>query len=165
MKKIGIFYGSSTGVMADVAKRIAARLGVAAEDIHDVAKTAPSEVGEYENLILGTSTWGVGVEQEDWFDFLNGLDMIDLRGKRIALVGVGDETMADTFCSGVGHIYQRLKNSGAYFTGSYPADVYKFNRSEAMVDGQPVGLLLDEVNHPDLTDGRIDGWLLTLTQF
>lgn len=162
MKKFGIFYGSSTGVMADVAHRIAKKLGVADEDIHDVAKSAPSSIADYENLILGTSTWGAGEEQEDWFDFLNSLEMIDLRGKRIALVGVGDETMADSFCSGVGHLYKRLKNTGAYFMGSYPADVYKFTHSDAMVDGQPVGLLLDEVNHPTLTDGRIDGWLLTL---
>lgn len=162
MKKYGIFYGSSTGVMADVAHRIAKRLGVKPEDVHDVAKTAPSAVADYENLVLGTSTWGAGEEQEDWFDFLSGLEMIDLRGKRIALVGVGDETMSDTFCSGVGHIYERLKNSGAYFMGSYPADVYHFDHSDAIVDGQPVGLLLDEVNHADLTDGRIDGWLLTL---
>lgn len=162
MKKFGIFYGSTTGVMADVAKRIAEKLGVSADNVHDVASTAPSAVGDYENLIFGTSTWGSGEEQEDWLDFLNGLDVVDLRGKRIALVGVGDETMSDTFCSGVGEIYNRLKNSGAYFIGSYPADAYHFNHSEAIVDGKPVGLLLDEVNHPDLTDGRIDGWLLTL---
>lgn len=162
MKKFGIFYGSSTGVMADVARRIGVRLGVPSEDIHDVAKVAPSATGEYENLILGTSTWGSGEEQEDWFDFLDGLEMTDLRGKRIALVGVGDETMAETFCSGVGQLYKRLKDTGAYFMGSYPADVYKFHHSDAVVNGEPVGLLLDEVNHPELTDGRIDGWLLTL---
>lgn len=162
MKKFGIFYGSSTGVMADVARRIAARLGLDKADVHNVADTAPSAVGDYENLIFGTSTHGNGDVQEVWLDFLDGLDMMDLRGKRIALVGVGDETMADSFCSGVGMIYNRMQRSGAYFTGSYPADVYKFNHSEAIVNGTPVGLLLDEVNHADLTDGRLDGWLLTL---
>lgn len=162
MAKFGIFYGSLTGVTADVAKRIGARLGVDAKDIHDVGNTAPSEVAPYENLIFGTSTWGSGEEEEDWLDFLDGLEVEDLRGKRIALFGCGDETMADTFCSGVGELYKRLKNTGAYFIGSYPADVYTFKHSEAIVDGKPVGLLLDQVNHPDLTDGRIDGWLLTL---
>lgn len=162
MKKFGIFYGSSTGVMADVARRIASKLNIPADDVHDVAKTAPSAVGDYVNLILCTSTWGLGDEQEDWFDFLSGLEMIDLRGKRIALVGIGDETMADSFCSGIGRLYSRLKNSGAYFMGSYPADVYHFNHSDAIINGQPIGLMLDEVNHPELTDGRIDGWLLTI---
>lgn len=164
MKKYGIFYGSTTGTTASVAKRIAAKLNVPDEDIHNVADTSPSAVGDYENLILGSSTWGAGEEQDDWFDFLDGLEMEDLRGKRIALFGVGDETMADSFCSGIGEIYKRLKNTGAYFEGSYPADVYRFKHSEAIVDGEPIGLMLDEVNHPDLTDGRIDGWLLTLAR-
>lgn len=164
MNKYGIFYGSTTGTTASVAKRIAKKLNVQDEDIHNVADTSPSAVGDYENLILGTSTWGAGEEQDDWFDFLDGLEMEDLRGKRIALFGVGDETMADSFCSGIGEIYKRLKNTGAYFEGSYPADVYRFKHSEAIVDGEPIGLMLDEVNHPDLTDGRIDGWLLTLAR-
>lgn len=162
MKKYGIFYGSTTGVMADVAHRIADRMGIDSADVRDVAKTAPSAVADYENLIFGTSTWGAGEEQEDWLDFLDALDVVDMRGKSIALVGVGDETMADSFCSGVGELYKRLQHTGAHFVGSYPADVYKFKHSEAIVDGKPVGLLLDEVNHPELTDGRIDGWLLTL---
>lgn len=162
MAKIGIFYGSTTGVTAEVAHKIAEKLGVSNSDVHDVAKTAPSEVGQYEVLIFGTSTWGAGEEQDDWFDFLDGLQMIDLRGKRIALFGCGDETMADSFCSGMGEIYKRLKDSGAYFMGSYPADVYKFHHSEAIIDNEPIGLMLDNVNRPDLTDGRIDGWLLTL---
>lgn len=164
MAKFGIFYGSNTGVTASVAKRIAEKLQVKDEDIHNVADTAPSAVGPYENLILGTSTWGAGEEQDDWFDFLDGLQQEDLRGKRIALFGVGDQTMADSFCSGVGEIYKRLKDTDAYFEGSFPADVYKFKHSEAIVDGRPVGLLLDEVNNPELTDGRIDGWLLTLAR-
>ena len=43
MRKIGIFYGSATGTTADVAKRIAALLGVDDSDVHDVADTAPFE--------------------------------------------------------------------------------------------------------------------------
>lgn len=56
MKKFGVFYGSATGVMEKVARRIADRLGLDSDDIHNVAKTAPSAVGDYENLIFGTST-------------------------------------------------------------------------------------------------------------
>lgn len=165
MKKFGIFYGSQTGTTADVARRIAKKLGIDASDVHNVATTAPSAVGDYENLIFATSTWGSGDVEVDWLDYLDALKAMDLRGHRIALVGVGDETMADTFCSGVGIIYDKLKNSGAYFIGSYPADVYRFNHSDAIVDGQPVGLLLDETNHADLTDGRIDGWLLNVAGY
>ena len=58
MKKTGIFYGSSTGKTEDVAKRIAARAGIADKDIHNVAETKPSEIAEYDILLLGSSTWG-----------------------------------------------------------------------------------------------------------
>ncbi len=160
--KTGIFYGSTTGTTRKIAETIAERLGVSSDDIHDVANVGPSAVAPYDLLICGTSTWGNGEIQTDWLDFLDGLEMEDLRGKKVALFGIGDETMADTFCSGVGELYKRIKRTGAEFVGSYPANVYKFNHSEAIVDGAPVGLLLDEVNHPDLTSGRIDGWLLTL---
>ena len=36
MKKIGVFYGSSTGTTEGVAETIGQKLGVAAADIHDV---------------------------------------------------------------------------------------------------------------------------------
>lgn len=161
--KTGIFYGSTTGTTRKIAETIAERLGVPSEDVHDVANVGPSAVAPYDLLICGTSTWGNGELQTDWLDFLDGLEMEDLSGKKVALFGSGDETMADTFCSGVGELYKRIKRTGAQFVGSYPANVYKFNHSEAIVGGAPVGLLLDEVNHPDLTPGRIDGWLLTLS--
>lgn len=165
-KETGIFYGSTTGATEKVAREIAKKLNIDSSHVHNVADVAPSTVGEYTNLIFGTSTWGDGQEQEDWFDFLDGAQQLDLRGKRIALFGLGDETMADTFCNGVGELYRRLKDTGAQFVGTYPANVYDFNRSEAIgEDGQPVGLLLDQMNHSDLTDGRIDGWLLTLQPF
>lgn len=160
--KAGIFYGSSTGTTREIAEMIASRLGISADDVHDVAKTNPSAVEPYDLLICGTSTWGDGEIQTDWLDFLDGLDMVDLHGRKIALFGSGDETMADTFCSGVGELYKRLRRTGAEFIGSYPANVYKFNHSAAIVNGEPVGLLLDQVNHPDLTSGRIDGWLISM---
>ena len=163
MEKTGIFFGSTTGTTEHVAKMIAERAGIRPADIHDVAYTEPSTVGGYDTLVLGTSTWGSGEPQADWLDFLDGLEALDLRGKRISLFGCGDETMAETFCNGVGELYKRLKDTGAEFIGSYPADVYHFTRSSAVgSDGVPVGLLLDQVNHLDLTPGRIDGWLLTV---
>lgn len=161
MDKIGIFYGSNTGATRRVALTIADKLGVDHSDVHSVAQAAPSTVAPYTTLIFGTSTWGDGDIQDDWADFLDGLQMVDLRGKRVAIFGLGDETMAETFCNGVGEMHRRLADTGAEFIGSYPANVYHFHHSTAISpSGQPYGLLLDQVNHADLTDARIDGWLL-----
>lgn len=91
MKKTGVFYGSLTGVTAAIARRIAAKLGVSDDDVHDVAKTAPSVLGDYEIDILGSSTWGSGEPERDWLDFLDGADALDLKGHKIAVFGCGDE--------------------------------------------------------------------------
>lgn len=165
-KETGIFYGSTTGATEKVARLVAGKLGVDSSDVHNVADVGPSALGSYTNLIFGVSTWGDGQLQDDWFDFMDGAQQLDLRGKRVALFGLGDETMAETFCNGVGELHRRLKDTGVQFVGSYPANVYNFEHSDAIgSDGQPYGLLLDQMNHPDLTDGRIDGWLLTLEPY
>lgn len=159
MKKTGIFYGSTTGTTADVAQRLGRLIGISDEDIHNVAEVAPSKFGEYETLLLGTSTWGSGELQEDWYDFVDGARALDLKGHRIALFGCGDETMSDTFCGALGELYRSLQNTGAEFFGAYPADCYTFESSGSMDDGKMVGLALDEVNHPDLTDSRLAAWV------
>ena len=166
MRKIGIFYGSATGTTADVAKRIAALLGVDDSDVHDVADTAPSKVGGYDVLVLGTNTWGDGDLEDDWFDFLAGLESLDLAGKKIALFGCGDETMDDTFCSGVGELYERLQPTGATFIAPYDTIGYTFAHSKAKPNDslEAVGLLLDEVNHPELTAARLAGWTALISK-
>lgn len=161
MKKTGIYYGSSTGTTEEIAGRIAKILGVSAEDIHNVANSAPDSVAEYQVLVMGTSTWGAGDLQPDWYDFVAGVQALDLRGKKIALFGCGDETMSDTFCSGVGELHDRLVATGADFIGEYDTDGYTFEKSAAVRDdnGKAVGLLLDEVNHPEMTDFRLRSWI------
>ena len=105
MAKTCIFYGSETGTTADIARRIAKELGVSDADIHDVADTAPDRLGDYDLLILGSSTWGAGEVAGGWYDFLAGASALDLTRKQIALFGCGDESMCDTFCNAVGEIY------------------------------------------------------------
>lgn len=160
MKKTGIFYGSITGTTEKIAHRIGELLGVDEKDIHNVAEVAPSAVAPYDLLVCGTSTWGDGNVEEDWYDFLDGAESLDLSSKEVALFGCGDETMEDTFCSGVGKLYHRLAETGAKFIGAYDTIGYRFNHSEAIPDNHvdAVGLLLDEVNHPELTETRLRGW-------
>lgn len=164
MKKTGIFYGSTTGTTQKVAENIGKLMNVASSDIHNVANSAPSEVGKYDLLLLGTSTWGSGELQDDWSDFIAGLEVLDLKGKGIALFGCGDESMADTFCNAVGVLYDRLQNTGARFIGFYPAGCYTFEKSDAVSDGIGRGLLLDDVNHPELSADRIKGWVADVSK-
>lgn len=156
--KTGIFYGSATGTTADIARRIGKKLGVADTDIHDVAITSPDKTGQYDLIVIGSSTWGNGELEEDWYDFIAGMQVLDLSDKKIAIFGCGDETMADTFCNAVGILYERLRGTGATFIGEYPAADYSYRHSDATDGATMRGLVLDQVNRPELTDQRISLW-------
>jgi flavodoxin I len=65
MKKTGIFFGSSTGTVEDLAQRIAGKLGIDSSDVINVAEVDADAVAPYEVLLLGSSTWGAGDLQED----------------------------------------------------------------------------------------------------
>lgn len=164
MKKTGIFYGSTTGMTENVANIIANKLGMTSADVHDVAKIRAESIAPYDLLILGTSTWGAGELQDDWYGALKILKKCDLTEKEIALFGCGDsETYADTFCDGIGLLYDELKDSGAKFTGNnVPTSGYSFSSSFAVVDGKFAGLPLDEANEPEKTESRIENWLATI---
>ena len=160
MKKMGIIYGSSTGTCESIAQTIAGKLGVASADVIDASKITTEKVGGYDILLLGTSTWGDGELQDDWYDAIKTVKAADLNGKIVALFGCGDsESYCDTFCDGMGVLYDQLKNSGCTFVGAVPADEYSYSSSIAVIDGKFVGLALDDVNESDKTEERINNWM------
>ena len=160
MDKTCIIYGSSTGTCQAIAEKIAGRLGLAQADVYDVANITADTVSGYKNLLLGTSTWGAGELQDDWYDGLEKLKGADLVGKTVALFGCGDcESYGDTFCAAMAVIYEGLKGSGAKFVGQVSTDGYTFDDSAAVIDGQFIGLPLDDVNEDDKTDGRVEAWI------
>ena len=163
MGKTAIIYGSTTGTTEDIAGRIASKLNIAKEDMYEISKVTADTVAGYDTLLLGSSTWGSGDLQDDWYDGIETLKGADLAGKKIALFGCGDSSSySDTFCSALGTIYNDLKDSGATFVGSVDPSDYTFDGSDAVVDGQFVGLPIDEVNESDKTDERISNWVASL---
>lgn len=46
--------------------------------------------------------------------------------------------------------------------GAWPVDGYAFKASQAIIDGRFVGLALDPVSQPALSEARIDAWLQQL---
>ena len=157
MKKTIVVYGSSTGTCQSIAETIASKLGVEAID---VTQFDADVIAANDNLLLGTSTWGAGELQDDWYDGLNVLKAADLAGKTVAVFGCGDsESYSDTFCGAMAEIYNSAKDAGATLVGEVSTDGYTYDDSEAVVDDKFVGLALDDVNEDDKTEGRIDAWL------
>ena len=163
MKKTGIFYGSTTGTTESVARLIADKLGIAPADVHEVSKVDTALVESYDALILGTSTWGDGELQDDWYDGLKVLQGAHLSGKIVALFGCGDsDSYSDTFCDAMGLLYEGLKDSGCTFVGAVDDSDYTYSASVAAADGKFVGLALDDVNESDRTDDRVSAWAAQL---
>ncbi len=154
----GIFYGSSVGNTRFVAEKL--ELLIPHAELNPVETATQQDIEKYDFLILGTSTWGIGNMQDDFETFVDTLVGSDLTGKTIALFGLGDQfTYPDTYCNGMGKLYELIKDKGCTFVGSWPIDDYDFSDSMAVVDGKFVGLALDEDNEPDLTDYRLNEWI------
>lgn len=160
MKKIGIIYGSTTGTTQNLARRIAEKLNVPNEQVYDASQLSETLVNEFDVLILGSSTWGSGELQDDWYDGINILKKSDLSNKWVALFGCGDsESFSDTFCDAIGILYTELKDTHCRFCGAVETDDYTFDSSVAVVNGKFVGLPLDEINENRQTDRRIIAWV------
>lgn len=130
------------------------------DNVINVTDLDDSVIANNDNLILGTSTWGAGEVQDDWYDGLKVIKNADLSGKTVALFGCGDsESYPDTFVGGMLEIYNAVKQAGANVIGAVATDGYTFDDSESVVDGKFVGLDLDEVNEDSKTDERIDDWV------
>ncbi len=155
----GIFFGSTTGNTESVAADIAAALGVAETDVHNVGSAQADETDAYDTLLLGSSTWGCGDLQDDWYDFLDALKERDLSGKRVALFGCGDSSSyGDTFCGALGQIYDALQGTGCTFVGAYEPQDYDVTDSDVCRDGKFVGLAIDEADDDAKNQARLAAW-------
>lgn len=160
MKKIAVIYGSTTDNTKTVAEKIVGKLGKENASLFSADKISIADLESYPNLVLGTSTWGDGDLQDDWEDFLPKLKDANLEGKTVALFGLGDSgSYPDTFSNGMGHIYEAIKDKGCKLVGQTSTESYTFDASISVVDGQFVGLAIDEDNESDLTDDRISAFV------
>jgi flavodoxin I len=159
MAQIGIFYGSSTGNTKDIAKKIAKALSDNTVESFDVA-SASADFSAYDLVLFGSSTWGLGDLQDDWDSFIAEVKSADLSGKKVALFGTGDSSSySDTFGDALSKIYDVVKDKGVKLIGQVSTDGYSFDSSESVIDGQFVGLLVDEDNEPGKTDQRVSLWV------
>ena len=134
MNKIGVFYGSTTGTTEELARRIAEKVDVPSADVFDVSKLTEALVNEYDVLVLGSSTWGAGELQDDWYDGVKVLKKCDLSHKSVALFGCGDsDSYSDTFCDAIGILYEDLKDTHCKFCGATDTAGYTFDSSIAVV--------------------------------
>jgi flavodoxin I len=162
-KQVGLFYGSSTGTTEAAAFDIQDRwsaLGLQPISAVNIGTTKNlSALLDYDCLILGIPTWNIGQLQDDWDIAFPQLDALDFTGKRIALFGVGDQYgYPDNFQDAMGILGAKLLERGATLVGRWSAEGYEFSESKALIEGQFIGLALDEGQSRE-SNRRIAQWL------
>jgi flavodoxin I len=172
MKKIGLFYGPLGGSTERVAKKVAAALGIENVDLITAKEAKASDVEKYENVIfglstIGTETWESDKSANDWDIFLPEVEKVDYSNKVVAMFGLGDQITYDLhFVDSLGIVAGKILPKGAKIIGKVSPDGYDFRESEAIIDGEFIGLPVNEDFEPELTDERVNNWVDQIkTQF
>ncbi len=152
-----ILYGSTTGNTEKVAGLISSN--IENSEVVRVEEFDFSSIGNYDNIIIGSSTWGIGDLQDDWEGAMSDMKNADLSGKKITFFGLGDaESYPDSFVDAIGLIYNDIEGSGATFIGKTPVSDIEFDASVAVVDDSFVGLVIDEDNESNKTEDKVKAW-------
>ena len=115
---IGLFYGSSTCYTEMAAEKIRDIIGPELVTLHNLKDDAPTEMEQYDVLILGIPTWDFGEIQEDWEAIWEQLDSLNLEGKIVALYGMGDQLgYGEWFLDALGMLHDKLAPKGVHFSG------------------------------------------------
>ncbi|ANF97364.1 flavodoxin [Paenibacillus bovis] len=114
MPKILIVFASMTGnteEMADlIAEGITSAGGVA--ELKQSMDVDADILLEYDAVMLGAYTWGDGELPDEFLDFYEDMDNLDLNGKKAAVFGSGD-TAYDQYAAAVDLLTDKLRERGA----------------------------------------------------
>ena len=165
LNAVGLVYATTTGNTETVAGYIASATGLEAVDIGDIDGDT---FAGYDGLIVGAPTWHTGADDcrsgTGWDEFLyDTLPSLDLKGKKVGIFGLGDSaSYGDNFCDAAGELFDCLTGQGASVVGMVGTGDYDFADSKAIRDGKFCGLLCDEDNEYDKSEGRVNDWVAQL---
>lgn len=168
MKKTAIFFGPEKGAVNRVANLIRELIGPDKVELVPVKSAASADFNQYDQIIFGISTvgnetWDGKPAATDWGRFLPEIRKADLKGKTVAIYGLGDHiTYSANFVDFMGLLAEELEKTGAHLVGQVFVDGYEFEDSKAVSGGKFRGLPLDEDFEPELTRVRVENWIRQL---
>ena len=168
MKKIGLFYSFNTNKTAKNAEKIKKAFGSYAEVVSvNVEEIDEDTFLSYDNMVLGVPTWFDGELPNYWDEFMPAIEDLKLKGKTVALFGLGDQVgYPENFVDAIGILAIALEERGAKVIGATSSEGYKYERSAALRDDKFLGLALDIENQAALSPERIEAWVEQLkTEF
>ena len=160
MNKTAIIYSFNTKKTGKIAEQIKEEFGddnlilVNAEDISE------EEFLSYDQLILGVPTWFDGELPNYWDEFIPAIEDMDLKGKKFALYGLGDQKgYPENFLDGLGIMAKILEEQGASLVGFTSTEGYEFESSRAARGEQFAGLAIDYENQGSMNKDRVAAWV------
>lgn len=158
MKKIGLFYATKAEKTSWVAKKIQEAFGKDVEAV-EVENAWQKDFEAYDRLVVGASTWFDGELPTYWDELLPELESLNLKGKKIALFGLGDEVhYPDNFADGLGILAELFEKAGATLVGFTSIEGYTFRKSHALRGDKWCGLVVDLDNHSEKAEKQISEW-------
>jgi flavodoxin I len=160
MKKIGLFYSFNTKKTAQTAKRLIEAFGEDAIEAINAETLTEDQFLSYDNLVLGVPTWFDGELPNYWDEFVPALEDLDLKGKKVAIYGAGDQKgYPENFVDGIGIMAGLVESGNATLVGLTSTEGYSFESSKAQRGDQFCGLALDFENQSSKNKERINRWV------
>ncbi len=160
MKKTAIFYSFNTKNSSKAAEKIKKAYGESELDTINTEELTEDQFQAYDNLILSVPTWFDGELPNYWDEFVPALEDMDLKGKTVAIFGLGDQKgYPENFGDAIGIMATLVETQGAKVVGATPTKGYTFEKSRGVKNGKFVGLMIDAENQNNLTDDRVNNWV------
>lgn len=160
MNKTAIIYSFNTKKTGKIAELIKVEF-----DDEKLEPVNAEEITEelflsFEQLIMGVPTWFDGELPNYWDEFVPALEEMDLKGKKIALFGLGDQKgYPENFLDGVGIMAEILEMQDATLVGFTSTDGYEFENSRAVRGEHFAGLAIDYENQGSMNKERVAAWV------
>ena len=163
--RIKLIYGSDTGNTELVTEDISKLLdNIEVTTVADLT----SEDWDHDKFILGIPTWYDGELQSDWEDYFEEFKKIDFTNKTVAIFGLGDQLgYEEWFCDGIGILAEVIMENGGKVIGYTEKDnSYDLEETpKSLVDDNTFyGLCIDEDNQPELTQDRLEKWVVDIKE-
>jgi flavodoxin I len=160
MNNTAIFYSFNSNKTAKIGAKITELYGKEKIDVINIETATAQEIIKFELLILGVPTWFDGELPNYWDEFVPALEDLDLKGKYIAIYGLGNQhEYPENFGDAVGIMAKLIQERGAKLVGLTSIEGYNYESSLAEFDGKFLGLILDQETQPRLSKERIAHWV------
>lgn len=160
MKNTAIIYSFNTVKTAKIAEKIKDAFASNEVEMVNAEEINSEKFSSFNNLILGVPTWFDGELPNYWDEFVPDLEDIVLKGKKIAIFGLGDQkNYSENFIDGVGIMAEIIENCGGTLVGYTSTDGYHFEASRAQKGDQFAGLAIDYENQGLKNKERVASWV------